>query len=132
MNKIWFISENKELDGISKILGRVNFHAVPVCLGRCREVCIEMWVVLGRQTLFLIFETIEVPQNFFKARRFTQHLWHAARESDIERHINYVARTLHDDRMGVRKGAKEMELDYPRQLSRPTITHWLGIISIEN
>ena len=114
MNKIWFISENKELAGISKILGRVDFHAFPVCLRRCREVCIEMWVVLERQTLFLIFETVEVPQNLFKARRFTQHLWHAAWESNIGRYINNMARTLHDDRMGVRKGAKEMELDYPR------------------
>jgi hypothetical protein len=64
--------------------------------------------------LFLIFETIEVPQNLFKARGFTQHLWHAARESVNGRYISNVARTLHDDRMDVRKGAKEMELDYPR------------------
>ena len=55
------ISENIELVGIPKILGRVNFDAVLVRLWRCREFCIEVRIFPESQTFLLVLETAEVP-----------------------------------------------------------------------
>ena len=51
-------------------------------------------------------------------------------DSDTRSDTNSMAPTFHDDRLRVRKGGKEMKLDYPCWFW-PFITHWLGFISIE-
>jgi hypothetical protein len=59
-----------------KILGRVDFDTVPICLRRCREFCIKMGVVPEVQTFLLVLETAEVPQNLLKAWISTEPLWY--------------------------------------------------------
>ena len=70
------VSENVEFVGMPKILSRVNFNAIPICLRRCREFCIKMRVLYESQTSILVLETAEVPQNLLKAWTVTEHLWH--------------------------------------------------------
>jgi hypothetical protein len=65
--KFRFIRENIELVGTPKILDRVDFDTVAVCLRRRREFCIKVRVVPESQTFLLILETAEVPKNFLKA-----------------------------------------------------------------
>lgn len=74
MYKAWFTSENIELVGVPKILDRVNFDIVPICLRQCRELCIEMGDLSETQTFLLIIETAKVPQNLLKAWIVTEHL----------------------------------------------------------
>ena len=69
----WLISENIELVGMPKILGRVNFDIVPISLRRCGELYIKMRVVTESQTFLLVRETTKVPQNLLKARTATEH-----------------------------------------------------------
>jgi hypothetical protein len=74
MYKAWFTSEYIELVGMPKILDRVNFDIVPICLRQCRELCIEMRELSETQTFLLIIETAKVPQNLLKAWIVTEHL----------------------------------------------------------
>ena len=76
MHRFRFISEDIELVGMLKILGRVKFDAAPIRLRRCREFRIKIRVVPESQTMLLILETAEVPKNLFKAWIFTEELWH--------------------------------------------------------
>ena len=70
------ISENVEFVGMPKILSRVDFNAIPICLQRCRAFRIKMGILPESQTLLLVFETAEVPQNLLKAWAVTENLWH--------------------------------------------------------
>ena len=74
--RFWFISDNIELVGMSKILGGVDFETVPIFLRRCREFNIKMRVIPESQTSPLILETAEVPQNLLKAWIVTEHHWY--------------------------------------------------------
>jgi hypothetical protein len=65
--KFRFIGENIELVGMPKILGRVNFNTVAICLRRHREFCIKVRVVPESQTFLIVLETAEVPENLLKA-----------------------------------------------------------------
>ena len=49
-----FISENIELVGMPKILGRVDFDIVTICFWRGREFCIKMRVLPESQTILLV------------------------------------------------------------------------------
>jgi hypothetical protein len=59
-----------------KILSRVNFDAIPICLRRRREHCIKIRVLPESQTLLLVLETAKVPQNLLKAWTVTEYLWY--------------------------------------------------------
>jgi hypothetical protein len=74
MYKFRLISQNIELVGMPKILGRVDMDTVIICLRRCREFCIKMWVILESQTFLHILETEEVPKNLLNARTYTERL----------------------------------------------------------
>jgi hypothetical protein len=76
MHKFRFISENIELVGMLKILGRVDFEVVTICIRRCREFYIKMRVVHECQTFLHVLETVEIPKNLLKARTYTERLWH--------------------------------------------------------
>jgi hypothetical protein len=76
MYKFWFINENIEFVDMAKVLGRVNFEFVPIFLRRCREFRVKMRVLPESQTVLLVLEMAEVPQNLFKAWTVTEHLWH--------------------------------------------------------
>jgi hypothetical protein len=74
--KFRFIGENIELVSMLKILGRVKFDTVPICLWRCREFCIKMRIIPESQMFLLVLETAEVPQNLLKAWTPTEPLWY--------------------------------------------------------
>jgi hypothetical protein len=65
--KFRFISEDIELVGILKILSRVNFETVIICIRGCRELCVKMRVLPESQTLLLVLEKAKVPQNLLNA-----------------------------------------------------------------
>ena len=113
-----------------EILSRVDLDTVTVCLRRCREFFIKLRVLPKGQTLLLVLEMAEVPQNLFNARIVTEHLWHRNEESDTGRDTDIVAPTFHDDRVSVKKRAKDMKLDFPCSI-RPFVVHWLGFVNIK-
>ena len=76
MNRFRFISENIEVVSTPKILGRVDFNAILICLRRGREFFIKMGILLESQTILLIPETAKVPQKLLKTWTVTEHLWH--------------------------------------------------------
>ena len=74
MYKFRIISENIELVGMPKILGRVDFDTGCICRWRCREFSVKMWVFPESQMLFLVLETAKVPKNLLKGRTVAEHL----------------------------------------------------------
>lgn len=75
MYRFLSIGENIKLVGTLKIVGWINFD-IPTCDLRCREVFIEMRILFESQTLPLVLETAEVPQNLLNAWAVTENLWH--------------------------------------------------------
>ena len=74
------VSENVELVGTLKILGRVESETTtPICTGRCRKLCIKIRVLAESQTFLLVLKPAEVPQNLLKAWIVTKNLWHRIR-----------------------------------------------------
>jgi hypothetical protein len=68
------VSENVELVGTSKILGRVESETMPICTGQCRELCIKIRDLDESQAFLLVLKTAEVPQNLLKAWIVTKNL----------------------------------------------------------
>ena len=121
------ISKNIEDVRMLKIFGGVNFDSVLICLRRCREIYIEMRVLPESQTLPFVLEAAEVPQNLLKARIITDHLLH---RNQILRATPMAAPTFHDNRVWIRKGAKEVKLDDSCWF-QPFNGHCLGSVGLK-
>lgn len=89
-----------------------------------------MGVLAESQTLLLVLQAAEVPQNLLKARIITDHLWHRDEILRATSMIDGVAPTFHDNRVGIRKGAKEVILDGSCWF-RPFNGHCLGSVGLK-
>jgi hypothetical protein len=68
------IGEHVYFGCIRKVLNGVAPKVIPIRLFASREGVIKVRVLLEGDTPF-VFETTEIPENFFQIRIFTEDLW---------------------------------------------------------